>query len=61
MKPSTTGSGGVKAALGRNPNPEVDLNDAPEGPFAHSLGQSGDGGMKGSDAVSHKGGSFHFK
>jgi len=56
------GSGaGVKSALSRNPNKATSINDSPEGPFSHTMGHTGDGGMKG-DATATKGGAtFHFK
>ena len=55
------GPGGIKAACNRNPNKTVNLNDTPEGPTAHFLGMSGDGGYDGDESVEHRGNSFHFK
>ncbi len=56
------GPGGLKPVMGRNPNKESNLNDAPEGPFTHNLGMTGDGGMHGDETASGKHGeSFHFK
>lgn len=60
----THGKGGVPAATKRNPNegkhgPKD--NGAPEGPGAHQMGYTNDGGMKGDETCSHRGNSFHFK
>lgn len=53
---------GVDAALRRNPNSHPAVNDAPEGPFSHQLGMTGDGCMHGEESVSGAhGGTFHFK
>lgn len=53
---------GVKEAAGRNPNSHKALNGAPDGPSAHFLGHSDDGGMSGDVSVKGKNGaSFHFK
>ena len=58
---TTYGPGALKNALGRNPNEETELNSAPAGPFAHEMGFTDDGGMKGKTTVSHRGRTFHFK
>lgn len=56
------GKGGVKAACSQNPNKTVNLNDTPDGPGAHHLGMSGDGGYDGDAMVAGEhGGSFRFK
>lgn len=56
--------GGTGPALKRNPNTtdEDDLNGAPDGPYSHQLGNTGDGGMHGDQGASGKNGEkFHFK
>ena len=55
------GPGGVGSNLDRNPNENKELNDAPDGPFPHGLGQSGDGGSFGDKAVSFRGAKYYFK
>lgn len=57
----TYGRGGQTAVCGRNPNSDKELNDAPEGPFAHALGLTGDGGIQGTESSSSKGMKFYFK
>jgi|ETNvirnome_2_130_1030620.scaffolds.fasta_scaffold01038_6 hypothetical protein len=52
---------GLGPAMKKNPNETPNVNDAPEGPHAHFLGHTGDGGMSGSEKVSSKGQTFHFK
>ena len=56
-----SGPGGVKAACAKNPNAHAELNDAPDGPYAHCMGYSGDGGMHGSQEVSGKSGKFYIR
>ena len=51
--------GGVGPMLDKNPNATVDLNDTADGPFAHTLGMTGDAGMQGGDSVKEKGETFH--
>ena len=55
------GPGGLKAAASRQPNEHPGPNDAPDGPFSHCLGYSGDAGMQGDTSCKHRGGTFHFK
>jgi len=61
----TNGKGskaGVVEAAKRNPNKTVELNGAPEGPYSHMMGHTGDGGMKGDTSASGKNGeTFEFK
>lgn len=56
------GKGGVKAACSQNPNKSKSLNDTPDGPGAHHLGYTDDGGYSGDQSVEGAhGGSFRFK
>ncbi len=52
---------GVTASMTRNPNKHVDLNDAPDGPYSHSLGQTGDSGVHGGAETKHRGATYFFK
>lgn len=53
--------GGLGEAMAANPNEHPMLTDAPEGPFAHMMGMTGDGGVHGDDTVTSKGNKFYFK
>ena len=55
------GPGGMKPVLSRNPNDHDYVNDSPDGPYAHGLGLTGDGGMHGKDKVSGKGNTFWIR
>jgi hypothetical protein len=53
---------GVVEACGRNPNKHAKLNSAPDGPYAHLLGYTDDGGVHGDTTAGGKHGeTFHFK
>lgn len=47
--------------LGRNPNSHPDPYGAPDGPFGHEMGRTGDGGMAGTTSVRSKGNTFNEK
>ena len=58
----SSSNAGVKPALGRNPNSHSEVNGAPVGPGSHSMGYSGDSGMKGDATCKGKQGqTFNFK
>ena len=52
---------GLAPTMTKNPNEHPPVNDTPEGPHAHQLGYTGDGGMYGGEKVSSKGQTFYFK